>query len=292
MEYIKSEKILLKSNPNFDEQWLKKIIIDDTSILGIGNGQLDVLKSEKTQPKGGRLDLLLEDGSADPKKRYQVELMLGKTDESHIIRTIEYWDYERSKYPNYEHCAVIVAEYITNRFFNVISLFNKSIPIIAIQLNALKINDKLTLNFTTILDETSYGLVYEDEPQVVTYRREDFDKNIPNNILSLADDCFNILTEINPKLQKTYTKNYMGIQNGNRPSNFIVFIPKRNFLKPEVSISDLEEWGEKLSAVGIEIVNKNNRNSRISFRLTKKDFDTNKDLIKELFKTSYDEWFE
>ena len=290
MDYIKSEKILLKAHPNFDEQWLKKIIIDDTSILGIG--KLDVLKSEKTQPKGGRLDLLLEDSSTDPKKRYQVELMLGKTDESHIIRTIEYWDYERSKYPNYEHCAVIVAEEITNRFFNVISLFNKSIPIIAIQLNALKIDNKLTLNFTKILDETSYGIVYEDEAQVVTYKREDFEKNIPQNILSLTDDCFNILTEINPKLQKTYTKNYMGIQNGNRPSNFIVFIPKQNFLKPEVNILDLEEWAEKLSRVGIEIVNKNNRNSRISFRLTKKDFDSNRNLVKELFKKSYEEWFE
>ena len=30
-------------------------------------------------------------------------------DESHIIRTIEYWDIERRRYPQYEHVAVIVA---------------------------------------------------------------------------------------------------------------------------------------------------------------------------------------
>lgn len=91
MDYIKTEKINLKAHPEFDEQWLKKVIIDDTNILGLG--KLDVLNSEKRQPKGGRLDLLLEDNSSDPKKRYQVELQLGETDESHIIRTIEYWDY-------------------------------------------------------------------------------------------------------------------------------------------------------------------------------------------------------
>jgi hypothetical protein len=290
MEYIKSEKIELKGHPEFDEQWLKKLIIDDTTILGLG--KVDVLNSEKIQPKGGRLDLLLEDSSTDPKKRYEVELMLGKTDESHIVRTIEYWDYERNKYPNYEHCAVIVAEEITNRFFNVISLFNKSIPIIAVQLNALQIKDKLVLNFTKVLDETSYGVVYEDDTQVVTYRREDFQKNIPQNILSLADDCFTILNDINPKLQKTYTKNYMGVQNGNRPSNFVVFLPKQNFLKPEVSISNIEDWANKLSELGIEIVNKNHRNSRISFRLTKKEFDVNREVIKKLFKQSHDEWFE
>ena len=77
-------------------------------------------------------------------------MQLGKTDESHIIRTIEYWDFERNKFPNYEHVAVIIAEEITNRFFNIISLFNKSIPIIAIQLNALNIDDTLLLNFTKV----------------------------------------------------------------------------------------------------------------------------------------------
>jgi hypothetical protein len=33
--------------------------------------------------------------------------MLGATDESHIIRCIEYWDIERRRYPAYEHCAVL-----------------------------------------------------------------------------------------------------------------------------------------------------------------------------------------
>lgn len=172
-----------------------------------------------------------------------------------------------------------------------IALFNKSIPIIAIQLNALKLNDKLVLNFTKVLDEASYALVYEEEPQIVTYKREDFEKTIPKDILALADISFDILTEINSNLQKTYTKNYIGIQNGNRPSNFIVFSLKQNFLRPEVSISNLDEWATKLSEAGIEIVNKNQRNSRLSFRLTKKDFDSNRELLKLLFEESYNEWF-
>jgi hypothetical protein len=46
--------------------------------------------------------------------------MLGSLDESHIIRTIEYWDIERQRRPTFEHRAVIVAERITSRFFNVL----------------------------------------------------------------------------------------------------------------------------------------------------------------------------
>ena len=31
---------------------------------------------------------------------YEVEVMLGETDPSHIIRCIEYWDIEKRKYPH------------------------------------------------------------------------------------------------------------------------------------------------------------------------------------------------
>ncbi len=41
---------------------------------------------------------------------YEVEIQLDQTDPSHIIRTIEYWDIEKRRNPNYEHQAVIVAE--------------------------------------------------------------------------------------------------------------------------------------------------------------------------------------
>jgi hypothetical protein len=56
---------------------------------------------ERPQPRAGRLDLLLQD--AETNKRYEVEVQLGKTDEAHIIRTIEYWDIKRKCYPQYDH---------------------------------------------------------------------------------------------------------------------------------------------------------------------------------------------
>ena len=133
MELHKSKVVSLKSHPVLTERWLQDEIVKDTSILGLGD--LVVRSQERIQPKGGRLDLLLED--PDSGTRYEIELQLGTVDESHIIRTIEYWDLERRRYPQYDHVAVIVAEEITSRFFNVIGLFNGFIPLIAIQLNAL-----------------------------------------------------------------------------------------------------------------------------------------------------------
>src|SRR2546423_14271714 len=83
--------------------------------------------------------------------RYEVEIQLGSTDEAHIIRTIEYWEVERKRYPQYEHTAVIIAENITGRFLNVISLFNGVIPLIAMRMNAMRIGTGVVLNFFTPL---------------------------------------------------------------------------------------------------------------------------------------------
>ena len=108
---MKLKQVSLKSHPNYNEKWLQDQIAEDPTILGLGN--LSLRAKEKVQASGGRLDLLLEDLDADTPKRYECELQLGATDESHIIRTIEYWDLERKRYPQYDHTAVLVAEDVT-----------------------------------------------------------------------------------------------------------------------------------------------------------------------------------
>src|SRR5437016_3062732 len=160
LSYLKPERILLKNHAEFNERWLQDRIAEDPSLLGFGD--LILKDRERIHPKAGRLDLLLQD--ADANRRYEVEIQLGATDESHIVRTIEYWDIERKRYPQYEHTAVIVAEDITGRFLNVIQLFNGTIPLVALKMTAFKINDAIALTFVKVLDEMSLGLVDEDEP--------------------------------------------------------------------------------------------------------------------------------
>ena len=138
---------------------------------------------ERQQPRAGRLNLLLQD--TDSSRRYEVEIQLGSIDESHIIRTIEYWDLERKRYPQYDHTAVIVAEDITSRFLNVISLFNGFIPLVAIQLSAIKIGDQISLVSTKVLDQMILGLEEEDEGEVVD--RSYWEKRGTKSTVILAD---------------------------------------------------------------------------------------------------------
>jgi hypothetical protein len=136
LKFIKPEKSLLASHPEYREKWVQERIGEDPSILGLGD---TVLKDKERNLPWGGLDLLFQD--AESSTRYEVGIMLGSTDESHIIRTLEYWDVERTQYPKYEHYAVIVAEDITSRFLNAIGLFNGFMPLIALQVSALKFGD-------------------------------------------------------------------------------------------------------------------------------------------------------
>lgn len=81
LSFSKHQKIDLKKHPEFSEKWVQKRIMEDPTILGLGD--VDVITAEKVQPKAGRLDLLLHDDQLN--RRYEVELMLGKTDPSHIV---------------------------------------------------------------------------------------------------------------------------------------------------------------------------------------------------------------
>lgn len=139
----------------FDETWLQDQIYQNPGILGLGD--LEVVSREKKQPIGGKIDFLFQDPEDD--SMYEVEVMLGSTDESHIIRTIEYWDNEKKRWPKRQHYAVLVAETITRRFFNVISLLSLNIPLIAIQVNMIEVNGQKVLHFTKVLD------IYE-EPEI------------------------------------------------------------------------------------------------------------------------------
>ena len=183
--FTRSERISLRPHPTLNEQWVQGLIAADPAILGLGD--LVLRDRERIQPRAGRLDLLLQD--IQENRRYEVEIQLGSTDEAHIIRTIEYWDIERKRYPQYEHCAVLVAEDITSRFLNVVALFNGSIPLIALQMQALKVGEHTTLIFTKVMDELSRGPVDEDEDaEAAPTDRGYWEKRATKATVQLADE--------------------------------------------------------------------------------------------------------
>ncbi len=225
MIYIKSKKFLLKNYPELNEKWLQKMIEEEPEILGLGE-DIEVRDSERRQSPGGRLDLLLKDSESG--KRFTVEIQLGECNPDHIIRTIEYWDIERKRFPQFEHCAVIVAENITSRFWNIINLFNRSIPLIAIQLDVRQVEDKFTLNFIKVLDEQIHG---EDEEEISEPEdRAYWEKKSTPEVLLLVDSLKSSLNKFFPEMDLNYNKHYIGLKKNKVSDNFVWFRPYKKYL--------------------------------------------------------------
>lgn len=284
MQLFRPEKISLLSHPLITEAWIQDRIAEDPSLLGLGD--LILKDKERIQPRAGRLDLLLQDSETN--RRYEVEIQLGKTDESHIIRTIEYWDIERKRYPQYDHCAVIIAEEMTSRFLNVISLFNGSIPLIAIKLDAYKYNDNIALTFTTVLDEQTLGLVDEDEEIKAITDRAYWISRGTEETVKMADDVLLMIQELAKGVELKYNKFYIGIAENGQPNNFIIFRPRKNDLNVEIKLPFTEELQKEINDVGLDDMGYDKRWGSYRLRLSKDDLQQKKIILKELMKRAYE----
>ena len=288
LTYARPESLSLKGHPELDEAWVRDRIVEDPSILGLGD--LEVKDIERIHPGAGRLDLLLRD--PDTGKRYEVELQLGAVDESHIIRTIEYWDIERKRYPQFDHCAVIVAEGITARFLNVIGLFAGSIPLVAIQIRAYRLGEQVFLTFTKVLDELVLGDEDEDEEAAQPVDRGYWEQKAPRPSLEIADACAAILKDVQPALALRFVRNYIGLAEGKRANNFITFHPKRNFVRVEVRIADQATWKAKLEEAGLVVLESEKPRKRMRLRVTAADVADQREILRDLFRAAYAEQHE
>jgi hypothetical protein len=277
--YIKLESVSLKKHPLINEKWVQQKIEEDPSILGLGD--LSVRQSEKRQETGGRINILLQD---DGDTRYAVELQLGKTDETHIVRTIEYWDNERKRNQNYKYVAVIIAEDITNRFFNVISLFNGSIPIIAIQLSAIKVKNEIGLKFTTVLNLITPD---DDEEEVgEPTDRAYWENRATKNTVKMTDEMLGYINEFADGFALKCNKPYIGLLQNGIVKNFVKFIPQKSNVRVGIKIEMTDEIEEIISNSNLDIEHKPLQ-KKVRFSLTQAELENNKEIIVDLFRKAY-----
>ena len=278
MKHVPLKTIKLKNHPELNERWLQDIIADDPSIIGIGDV---ILKDkERIHHHAGRLDLLLQD--ADGIDRYEVEIQLGATDESHIIRSIEYWDIERKRYPQYNHTAVIIAEDITSRFLNVISLFNGSIPLMAIQVSAIQTAEGVGLHFTKVLDVQQLGLVDEDEEVAEITDRDYWLKRGTPKTVEMADKILSNIIEFDPDAEFNYNKFYIGLKFNGRSKNYSIFRPKKNFLGVAIKLPQTEENDEIINQAEITTLDYDNARGNYRLKINERELDKKLETIKQL----------
>jgi hypothetical protein len=278
---ITDYKSMSIKDAGFDELWLQNTICESPSILNLGD--LRLVSREKIVSSGGRLDILLQDIESDD--MYEVEVQLGDTDPSHIIRTIEYWDLIRKKYPQRQHFAVLIAESITKRFFNVISLLSANIPIIAIQCQIIEIAEKRALVFAKILD--TYEEPEEIQVDSNTVVDEKYWESRAANIINIAKKVYVATKEIYKGATLEYNKfsivikmnMYNMIKFHKKSGNFMFVVLKYGNYKKEIF--------EILENNGILPIDKY---AQARFTISSDELMEKIELIKEIAKLNVNWW--
>lgn len=216
---------------------------------------------------------------------YEVEVVLGETDETHIIRTIEYWDNEKRKWPQREHYAVLVAESITRRFFNIIQLLSHAIPIIAVQADIVESEGKRVLHFSKVMDTYEEP---EDDIGINEKHDEGFWQTKSAWTVDAAKTLLEVVKPVYPAASLNFVKNYIAIDVNN---NNYMGLHKRSGGKSLmwfwVSESLLPQASKLLDEAGISYVRKN---QTVKMTIDKQMIETNADLLREVAKLVQQSW--
>jgi hypothetical protein len=176
--------------------------------------------------------------------------------------------------------AVLIAEEVTARFLNVMALMAGSIPLIAIQLNALQVGDTIVLDFVKVLDQRQ---LREDDEAAAGGESVDrvwWDGRVGAENMQVCDRLLAFVQERASDYVLQYKKSQVGIFPSGSFFNVICFWPKQKFVPASVKVTDAIGWVSRLEAVGLDA--RSRKADRVIVRLTKDEMDRHKGLLREL----------
>jgi predicted transport protein len=168
----------------------------------------------------------------------------------------------------------------------VINLFNGAIPLVAIQMNAFKIGEHLSLIFTTVMNQLNLSLVDEDEEVQEVTNRDYWEHLGTKETVAMADQILDMIHQFDPQLEFKYNKFYIGLAKNDQPNNFVTLRPKKNNLRLEVRLPQTDELDTKLENSNLDAMDY--RWGKYRIRLSKSDLQKQTQFITELLHQAFE----
>jgi hypothetical protein len=86
-----------------------------------------------------------------------------------------------------------------------------------------------------------------------------------------------------------YNKFYIGLAKNGQPSNFLIFRPKRDWVRLEPRLEKSEDIQHKLEEAEVDLMDYDTRWGRYRIRLAKGDLEKHEVLLQELMRRAYEE---
>ena len=104
-------------------------------------------------------------------------------------------------------------------------------------------------------------LIDEDEEVAEVTDRSYWEKRGTKATVSLVDELFEIIKTFDPSLELKYNKFYIGLAKNGQPNNFVVFRPKKKFVRIDLKIPREIDTENRIEEAGL-LMHKDVRNVR------------------------------
>jgi hypothetical protein len=103
----------------------------------------------------------------------------------------------------------------------------------------------------------------------------------------MADQFLGIAKAHDPTLELKYNKFYIGLARNGQPCNFVVFRPKKEFIRFEVRLKNSAETQERLESAGLDVMDYDNRWGYYRIRLQSGELDKHRQILSEIIAEAY-----
>jgi hypothetical protein len=161
----------------------------------------------------------------------------------------------------------------------VVGLFAGSIPIIAIQMNAMEHEGSVILNFTKVIDYSSSLRVddvqeRDSEPKDRSY----WLNRASEDSLRVCDGFLEMVNRfVKNKRELNYQVHHIGLKDGNRSGLFIHFNPRKKWTTVKGRTAELEKWVKEFEEAGLD--SKPDRGNFLQVNVRLNDLKKNEELF-------------
>lgn len=106
--------------------------------------------------------------------------------------------------------------------------------------------------------------------------------------LSMADGLLEMVKEWYNELTLKYNKFYIGLAKNGQPNNFVVFRPKKEWLKVELKLERTDELEAELEKEGLDVMGYDTKWGKYRIRLAKGEVKKHEAFLRDLLKQAYD----
>jgi hypothetical protein len=156
-----------------------------------------------------------------------------------------------------------------------------SIPIVAIQLDALEVQGHIVLNFVQVLDQADLRVDdVEEDGGGGTVERAYWSNMIGERLLGVCDA---VVREVNEHAAQSFEPNYMrryiGLRSNGVVNNIVYMSPKKtkNIVHIGMRSSNADEWRDRFEAAGVPA--RSQRKRRVTITVSPEEHAKHRELI-------------